>query len=581
MRRLRLLLIALAVLAVAEAVGMVYLTIHSHHERHKVLEIVTGVLVGSSFVATGIYAWWRRPENRVGALMTAVGLTFFLGGVVEANDRYALVAGILLVNVFFAVAVQMLLAYPQGKLPGWRERGVVAAAYLATTVFIVPCLLFKPFGTGEEQFNPIMVHRDKALANFFLAADQVLGVILVAVVIWLLVARWRRATAPERRVMAPVVWAGAGTMALLAVDLGTELLSMPNGVVTALDIAGAAAFVSVPFAFLLGIVHQHFARAASVGQLIAALNRAPEPGRLRDALADALGDRSLALAYWLPDRERYVDATGRAVELPEPGRGRAYTEIERDGRRVAAIVHDATLADDTALVGAAGAAAAMALENERLEAELRAKIDEVRASRTRLLEVGMAERRRLERDLHDGAQQRLVALSLTLGLALQRIEEDPSGSKALVEEAHAEAVSALAELRELARGIHPAVLSDRGLGPALRSLADRAPIPVEIAELPRERLPPAVEAASYFVVAEALANMAKHAGATRAIVEVERVNGHARIVVRDDGQGGADPERGSGLRGLAYRVSALDGRLAVDSPSGEGTTVTAEIPCVS
>jgi signal transduction histidine kinase len=474
----------------------------------------------------------------------------------------------------------MLLAYPGGKLPGWRERAVVGVAYLATTVFIVPCLLFRPFGDGaDEQFNPIMVHRNEGLADFLLRADEALGVILVALVIWLLVTRWQRASAPERRVMAPVVWAGAGTMALLAVDLATSVFGLPKSAQTALDIAGALAFVSVPFAFLLGIVHQRFARAGTVGQLIESLNRAPAPGRLRDALADALGDRSLALAYWLPDRERYVDATGRPVELPAPGRGRAYIEIEREGRRVAAIVHDASLAEEPALVRAAGAAAAMALENERLEAELRAKIDEVRASRARLLEVGMSERRRIERDLHDGAQQRLVALSLTLGLALQRIDDD--SARDLVQEAHTEAVAALAELRELARGIHPAVLSDRGLQAALRSLADRAPVLVEIAELPDDRLPPAVEAASYFVVAEALANMAKHAEATHAVVEVRRVNGHARIVVRDDGHGGADPERGSGLRGLAYRVSALDGRLAVDSPQGEGTTVTAEIPCAS
>ena len=581
MRRLRLRLLGLCALAAVLTAAYVWLTLRSNHESHKALEVVTAILVGPTFVATGCYAWWRRPDSLFGALMTAVGFSFFLGGLVEVDNWYVVIAGVLLENLFFAVAVEMLLAYPHGHLPGRRERVVVGAAYLATTVFILPCLLFKPFGSGGKQFNPIMVHRDKGLADFFLAADQVFGVILVATVAALLLQRWRRATAPERRLLAPVLWAGAGTMALLAVDLMTSVLGMPDSLVTVLDIAGVIAFVSVPFAFLFGILRQRFSRAGAVGQLIERLNAAPQPGGLRDALAEALGDRSLALAYWLPDREHYVDATGRAVTLPAPGRGRAYTEVERDGRRVAAIVHDASLADEPALVRAAGAAASMALENERLEAELRATIEQVRASRARLLEVGLAERRRIERDLHDGAQQRLVALSLTLGLALQRIEGDPGSASELVQEAHTEAIAALAELRELARGIHPAVLSDRGLDAALRSLADRAPVPVEIAELPRERLPPAIEAASYFVVAEALANMAKHAEATHATVEVRRSNGHARIVVRDDGRGGADPERGSGLRGLAFRVSALDGRLAVASPSGEGTTVTAEIPCAS
>jgi signal transduction histidine kinase len=580
-RRPRLVIPTLAILGLGLAAGAIYLTVNSNHEPHKIRVLLTGLPVGWAFIATGAYAWWRRPESRFGVLMTAVGLTSFLGFLEEASNGWIVVAGVLLANLFFAIAVQMLLAYPHGSLPGWRERSLVTVAYLAATVFIVPCLLFSPFGHGSEQFNPILVDNDKTLGNAFLHADEGLAVALVLLVALLLVQRWRSATAPERRVLAPVLWAGAGTMVVLGIDLMTSLVGMPESLVTVLDVTGTLAFLSVPGAFLLGILHQRFTRAAMVGRLIERLNAAPAPGRLRDALADALDDRSLALAYWLPDRETYVDATGRPVELPEPYRGRAYTEVERDGRKVAAIVHDATLAQEPALVRAVGAAAAMALENERLEAELRAKIDEVRTSRARLLEVGLAERRRIERDLHDGAQQRLVALSLTLGLALQRIEDDPSGSRELVQEAHTEAVAAVAELRELARGIHPAVLSDRGLQAALRSLADRAPVPVEIAELPAERLPPAVEAASYFVVAEALANMAKHAAATHATVEVRRVNGHARIVVRDDGSGGADPERGSGLRGLAYRVSALDGRLAVDSPEGEGTTVTAEIPCAS
>ncbi|MDW5598266.1 sensor histidine kinase, partial [Conexibacter stalactiti] len=280
-----------------------------------------------------------------------------------------------------------------------------------------------------------------------------------------------------------------------------------------------------------------------------------------------------------PAAGRYVDATGQPVELPETGSGRAFTEVEHDGRRVAAIVHDASLDEEPELVRAAGAAAALALENERLDAELRVQIAEVRASRARLLEVVTRERRRIERDLHDGAQQRLVALALTLGIAENQVERDPAQAQALIREARDEARLALEELRELARGIHPAILTDRGLGPALEALASRAPLPVELSDVPRERLPSPVEGAAYFVVAEALANVAKYAQATHARVVVERSNGHAIVEVRDDGVGGADPDGGSGLRGLEDRLSAIDGRLAVFSPAGAGTTVRAEIPC--
>ena len=212
------------------------------------------------------------------------------------------------------------------------------------------------------------------------------------------------------------------------------------------------------------------------------------------------------------------------------------------------------------------------MRGERLEAALR-------RSRKRIVEAGLAERRRLERNLHDGAQQRLVALSLTLRIAQNQIAPRPRARRPqMVGAAQEELTRALEELRELARGIHPAVLSDRGLGPAVEALAVRSPLPVKVVEVPGERLPEPVEAAAYFVIAEALTNVAKYANASTATVAVRRVNGHAHVEVRDDGVGGADPGRGSGLRGLADRVGALDGSLALDSPPGSGTTLRAEIP---
>jgi signal transduction histidine kinase len=218
------------------------------------------------------------------------------------------------------------------------------------------------------------------------------------------------------------------------------------------------------------------------------------------------------------------------------------------------------------------------MQNERLHAALGARLEDLRRSRARILEAGLAERRRLERNLHDGAQQRLVALSLALRMAERQIPRDPERAQAMVAGAQQELTQALEELRELARGIHPAVLSARGLGAAVEALAVRSPLPVRVVEVPEDRLPEAVEAAAYFTISEALTNVAKYAGASEATVAVRRTDGHAEVEVADDGVGGADPGRGSGLRGLADRLGALDGRLSLDSPPGSGTTLRAEIP---
>jgi signal transduction histidine kinase len=300
---------------------------------------------------------------------------------------------------------------------------------------------------------------------------------------------------------------------------------------------------------------------------------------VRDAIAEALDDPSVVVVFKRPERDEWVDAQGKRVELPD---GREVTAIHRDGDTIGAIVHRPALTDDPELLQAVADTSALALENERLQAELRARVTELQESRANIIAFGMAERRRLERDLHDGAQQRLVALSLQVNLARAKLEDDPATAATLLDSARDELRHALAELRELARGIHPAILTDQGLGPAVDALAHRSPVPVEIDGLPTEQaLPSQVEAVAYFVVAESLTNVAKYAHATHAQVRVRRVDGQAVIEVRDDGIGGADATRGTGLRGLADRVAALDGQLRIESPTGGGTTVRAYIPCAS
>ena len=305
-------------------------------------------------------------------------------------------------------------------------------------------------------------------------------------------------------------------------------------------------------------------------------SHAPGTVPVREALAERLGDRTLAIAYWLPERKLFVDERGDPVALPQPGTGRTWTAVEHHGSRVAAIIHDAELDARPELVEAAAAGAVLALDNERLKADLRAKLQELHASRRRIVEAAADARRHLERDLHDGAQQRLVSLSLDLELLRRTVADHPAA--AMADGAIQKLREALTELRELARGIHPALLTDGGLAPALDTLAQRSPVPIELDLELEDRLPIEVETAAYFVAAEALTNVAKYARASFARVTATNTDGVLTLAVSDDGVGGAQLDGGGGLRGLADRVAAFDGQLTIDSPPGGGTRVAATIP---
>jgi signal transduction histidine kinase len=386
----------------------------------------------------------------------------------------------------------------------------------------------------------------------------------------MLVQRWRTATRPQRRVLAPVLWTGGTAFIVYAV---AAALDTAGTTVDALESVAVLLLATVPFGFLAGLLRSRFTQADRIAELVGRLGQAPGPDTVRAALAEALGDPSVALAYWLPESGRFVDAAGRPVDLPDG----EWTEVESHGRRIAAIRHDRSLADEPQLVGAAGAAAALALENQRLAAELRARIEDLRASRARLVSAGDAERRRLERNLHDGAQARMVGLAAKLGIARSKVGDDGELAT-LLEESRVELMASLEELRAVARGLHPAVLTDRGLDAAVRGLAFRAPLPVEVAGEAPDDLPPPVATALYYVVAEALTNVAKYAAASRATVAVRRDGADVVAEVADDGVGGADESGGSGLRGLSDRVAALDGRLELTSPPGGGTLVRVRIP---
>jgi signal transduction histidine kinase len=558
------------------AVGVVtiFLVANSDHDTAKVPTLILGPFIGWSFIGVGLYAWWRRPDNRVGALMTAVGFAFALTALFEANAPLPYTIGIVFGSFYVAVIVHMLLAFPTGRLEGRWSRWVTGAAYVLSIAVPIGVSLFRKgcdCGVANTPDNLLFITEHKTAADLIDIFGSILAAFVTVAVAVILFRRWRRATNVQRRSLGPVLWTGALFALGLGLSLVADLAGNANG--SALNGPGTICFILLPYSFLVGLLRSRYSRAGAVGQLVVRLQGST--ASLRDALADALGDRSLRLLYRRPGREAWVDHDGRPATLPDVG----VTPLVRDGETIGAIVHDPALDEEPALLQSAASAAVLALDNERLAAELRARVDELEESRRRSMAAAMSERRRLERDLHDGAQQRLVALSLQLGLARGQVDRDPEAAGRMLDTARNELRQALEELRELARGIHPAILTDRGLDAALESLVDRSPLPVAVDETPGERLPTAVEAAAYFVVAESLTNVAKYAGAHEAHVRVCRRDGAAVVEVRDDGMGGADATGGTGLRGLADRLAALDGSLEVQSPPGGGTLVRATIPC--
>ena len=453
---------AIVLAALACGVAGIVVVLSGYDRDNGLVWAMFGPAVGWSFVGTGLYAARRRPESRTGELMVLLGFAWFISvlGLSDSPWLYsiALVTGGLWGGVF----LQLVMAFPSGRLaPGW-DRRLVIAGYAIFTLATLPAMLVagpEEFGCDECPANVLLIDRDAGLANLALGTIAVLYAVLFVIVLVRLALRWRRTPQLERLQLTPVYASGLLTFLLVtAAQAGAG------------DVPGWAALIVtalLPFAFLGGLLRSHVAR---------------------------------------------------------------------------------------------------------LDAELR-------ASRLRIVEASDTERRRLERNLHDGAQARLVGLAMLLGHARRSAVADPAAVPDLLDRSLAELRTTLSELRDLARGIHPAILTEKGLDAALYALASRAPVPVTLDSDGEGRLPEPVEVAAYFVVSEAITNVAKYARATEANVAVHRSNGCLTVDVSDDGVGGADPANGSGLRGLADRIAALDGTLSVESPPGRGTRLHVEIPC--
>jgi signal transduction histidine kinase len=540
--------------------------------------ILTDAASGYAFVLAGLAAWYRRPGNRSGPLMLGIGLAWFGGDFLFAPAPLvgpASFAAQAAARILFA---WLLLAFPSGLLGSTVHRMATAViGAMAVALATVQLVTVDPADLCPCPASPFAVAADSPLAAQLPGASAGLGIAMTLILVALVVRRVALASGPLRRTLLPVL--AGGTFSLLSVlpDIVARLGRTTLEPIGWLPIV----WIGLPVGFLVALLRERMARGA-VADLVIRLGSTPRPEHLREALASALGDPSLELLAWSPDAATFVTSDGTHVGLPATRPDRAVTHLEGDRGPVGAIVHDPHLLDDPGLVASVVAATRLAVENEQLHAELEAQLAEVRASRARIVTAGDAARRRLERDLHDGAQQRLVALSLALRRTRARHggAADPELGDSL-DEATTLVRDALAELRELARGIHPAVLTESGLGGAIASLAGTCPVPVTIAVVPGPRLPPDIEATAYFIVSEALANVAKHAPDASAVVRADLADDRLAIEISDDGPGGAVVDGGSGLLGLEDRVAAAGGQFEVDSPRGRGTRLRAWIPVPS
>jgi signal transduction histidine kinase len=528
-----------------------------------------------SYAVSGLVAWRQRPQNRFGPLMLYAGVSVLAAALIWADDGTLLhTIGQALDVVPLVLIVHVFVTFPTGRLHGRTERLLLGTGYAAA---LGGQLVVMALGGLTPHRLAAVDAPEVAAAVHNVELIVVSGVALGGVA--LLAVRRHRHGRPLRRSLSLLVDSFTVGLVMIAVLLVVGALGGPpfpamQQAFPVVQRISLALLGLAPVAFLAGLLQARLARTA-VGDLVVELRQ--DPADLRTPLARALRDPSLQLLYWLPRFATWADQEGHAVALPDdPAR---VTRIDDEtGAPMAALVHDPALREEAALLDGVTAAAAIALRTGRLQAQLRANVEELRGSRARVLEAGQRERRRLERDLHDGAQQRLVALSLNLSVLQHRMGADAEAN-ALLAQARSEIAVSLAELRDLAQGLHPAVVTNHGLAVAVESLVARAPVPVRLDVDLDGRMGEQIEVAAYYVVCESLANIGKHARATSASVTLYRRDGQVVVEVVDDGIGGADTERGTGLRGLADRVEALGGRLRVWTPHGGGTRVRAELPC--
>jgi signal transduction histidine kinase len=544
-------------------------------------------LAGSAMIGAGLYLTfgWRRPAS--GALfgLAACALALEEWNSPATGIGAAFTIGLVGHALTPTVVAHAVLAYPFGRLASRPERLTVGVAYVDTLVALglLPALFFAPATQGCHlcPSNLVLTRDNPQLYEGLISLGNWLLVGWTAAFVAVGVRRQMRSSGPIRRLTAPVLAAGcayAVTVLAAAVQGTAPGLTATGSLASWLTFAQFTALFAIGMAVGWSWLLRRRIRSQLAG-LVVEIGGSPPPGGLQEALGRTLGDPALRLAYALDGRDELVDANGRAVEVAE---GLARTPLAREGRAIATLIHRPGLLDDPAVVDELAAATRLALDNERFHAEVLARIEELRASRARIVAAGEAERRRLERDLHDGAQQRLLGLSLALGFARAQVQE-PADARILelIGEAEKRLRGAIDELRTVAHGIYPAVLSSDGLRAAVDALRERASIPINVTRLPEDRLPGSVESAAYFLIAEITGPVASQAGATKAAVDARVVGDSLVITVSADGAQRADTELEGRFIDLEDRIGALGGQLRVEHDEPVRLTIRAEIPCVS
>lgn len=527
------------------------------------------------YLVAGLLAWYHRPSNRMGALILLAGGALFLSGAGNIDIRLFLELGTIAGSLPLAVLVHLLLAFPSGRLQGGLARATVVAGYMTATVLQVPLYAFAAEG------DTLVIARLPDIAAMGESIQTVVGGVVMTATAALLVARIQQATAVERRALVPLY--GYGVVAITLILSSTRVLGpLFDWGPAAVGFLQLIVFAGVPVAFTLGVLLGGVARTGELEELGAWLGAAgDEKAAIGVALARALGDPSLEVWFWVPARGVYVDVQGVDVDDRTLDPRRGVEMVELDGRLIGALSYDRALVDRPELARTASRVVAIALDRERLTAELRSSRLALQLSRERLVEAADAERRRIAQNLHDGLQVQLVLLALE---AQQLASAGGAGARLpIVERATAlrrGIDEAAAELRALVHSVMPAALIQRGLSAAAEDLVDRMPIPTTLhLEVSDGECTAAVESVAYFVVAEALANAVKYSQARAISVRLRRRGGTLHIEVADDGRGGAHSNQGSGLLGMAERIDVLGGTLDIVSEPGQGTRITVEVPC--
>jgi signal transduction histidine kinase len=578
-------LLAVVLVAISATIG------YAGTEQNPALVALARALMVGAPIGIGLYSWHRRPEERFGPLLVLAGVAWFVTTLAESSDELPYTLGRLAGWLVEVLLVYLLLSFPTGRLPTRTDRVLVVAMGAVVAALYLPRLTLAADFEVPSPFTSCL-HDCPANAFFLLdrqpaVVDSVMGpmgALLVLAVMAAVVGRvWQRArdaTPLTRRMLLPVLVVATARAGLLGLALVAREIDPTAFIAQAAAWSLALAVPAIAIAFLVGLLRWRLYGEHALQHLAEGLRGLPNRARLRRTFADAFEDPTLEIAF--PANGGWTDSRGHPIALPGPGSGQSVSEVHERGSVVAAIVHDEGLDARPELVNAGVAMAGVVLENQRLVAEAEASVRELRLSRARIATSAERERRRIERDLHDGAQQRLVALRIELELAEDLVRRDPGRGADRLAELELELDEALEELRSLAHGVYPPLLADRGLAEALRAAADRSSIPVDFETRAVGRYGLEVEGAVYFCVLEALQNVLKHARiARRVVVRLDATTrGEVRFSVRDDGAGVPDGEvhAGAGITNMRDRVAAVGGEVVITSIPGAGTLVRGRLP---